>query len=296
MKFSVCAIDKVLDGARPFPLVADSYERCGEIAAELGFDGIELQVQNPAGYNGPALKRRLDDLGIGVSAVTTGLAYLYEGMSMVHPDAKIRQATVERLWRQLDLAKELNSQILVGFLRGRKTPGMSDEDFINLLTDSVGKVLQYAEDIKAPFVMEQINHNDGDVLCTTEQTMSFLEKFNSPWLLYNGDTYHMMTEDMNIPEAIRRSLSKLVLFHVSDAGRLLPGGPLGRPHEMDKAAPIDLSKGCEVLFDPGFNFGEAADVLHAANYDKWTSIECLPIPDSYTACKEGIAYLKKYFG
>lgn len=271
MKFSVCAIDRELDGKRPFPLVAPSYARCAEIASSLGFDGIELQVQDPGPYHGAKLKRQLSDNGIGCSAVTTGLAYLYEGMSMVHPDPVKRQATVERLWRQLDLAAELGSQVLVGFLRGRKAPGQSDEEFLAILRDSVEKVLRYAEDIRVPFVMEQINRHDGDVLCTTEQTMSFLESFRSDWLLYNGDTYHMITEDPDVPAAIRRSIGKLVLFHVSDAGRLLPD-------------------------DLHFNFYEAAATLKALQYDKWTSIECLPIPDSVSACRQGISYLKRVFG
>lgn len=271
MKFTVCAIDRELDGKRPFPLVAPSYAKCAEIAKELGFDGIELQIQDPTGYNGRELKRQFDDNGIGISAVTTGLAYLYESMSMVHPDKKIRQATVERLWRQLDLAKEIDSQVLVGFLRGRKAPGQSDEEFLSILRDSVWQVLRYAEDIRVPFVMEQINRNDGDVLCTTEQTMRFLESFGSDWLKYNGDTYHMITEDPDVPAAIRRSASKLVLFHVSDVGRLLPD-------------------------DRHFNFYEAAEALKELDYNEWTGIECLPLPDSHSACKQGIEYLKRVFG
>lgn len=271
MKFSVCAIDRELDGKRPFPLVAPTYERCAAVAEELGFDGIELQVQDPSLYDGALLHRQLEDHGIGCSAVTTGLAYLYEGMSMVHPDKGMRQKTVERLWRQLDLAAELKSQVLVGFLRGRKAPGQTDAEFLSILRDSVEQVLRYAEDIKVPFVMEQINRNDGDVLCTTEQTMSFLESFESDWLLYNGDTYHMITEDPDVPAAIRRSLSKLVLFHVSDVKRQLPD-------------------------DRHFNFYEAAETLKAADYRDWVSIECMPKPDSYTACKRGIGYLKRVFG
>ena len=59
MKFTVCAIDRELDGKRPFPLVAPSYAKCAEIAKELGFDGIELQIQDPTGYNGSELKRHI---------------------------------------------------------------------------------------------------------------------------------------------------------------------------------------------------------------------------------------------
>ena len=271
MKFSVCTVDRPLESVSPFPLRGTSYEECAAVAAALGYDGIELQIQDPSLYNAKELKATFDRYGLGCSAITTGLAYLFEGMSMVHPDEKIRLATVERLWRQLDLAKELDSQILIGYLRGRKSPGQTDEEFEDVLTDSVARVLEYAENIQCPMVLEQINRNDGDVFCTTERTMSFLEKFNSDWLLYNGDTYHMIVEDKDVPAAIRRSLSKLILFHVSDVGRLLPD-------------------------DRHFDFYEAAKVLKEVGYDKWVSIEAKPWPTSFEATRRGLKYLWSVFG
>ncbi len=270
MKFSVCAVDRTLDAGRPFPLCGASYEECAQVASEMGYDGIELQIQNPQLYNGKELKKVFDSYGLEVSAIATGLAYIFENMSMVHPDLKMRAATVERLKRHLDFAHELNSQILIGFMRGRKAPGQSDEQFEDILTESVSKVLEYAEEIQTPMVMEQINRNDGDVFCTTERTVSFLEKFHSDWLLYNADTYHMLTEDPDVPSAIRRSLKKLVLFHVSDVGRTIPD-------------------------DRHFNFYEAASVLKEVGYDKWVSVEYRPLPNSREATARGIRYLKKVF-
>ena len=63
------------------------------------------------------------------------LAYLFEGMSMVHPDKKMRMATIERLCRDMDMAKELDSQILIGYMRGRKTAGQTDEEYEDILTE-----------------------------------------------------------------------------------------------------------------------------------------------------------------
>ena len=81
----------------------------------------------------------------------------------------------------------------------------------------------------------------------------------------------MITEDPDVPGAIRRSLGKLVLFHVSDTGRLLPD-------------------------DKHFNFHEAAKVLKEANYDKWVSIEAKPWPTSYQCSRTGLNYLRRVFG
>jgi len=185
MKFSVCAIDRDLSPDLPFPLRGKSYEECAAFASRLGFDGIELQVQNPLSYNGKKLKSMFCQYGLKV--------------------------------------------------------------------------------------MEQINRRDGDVFCSTDRTMRFLEKFHSDWLVYNGDTYHMLSEDPDILAAIRRSLRKLVLFHVSSENRALPD-------------------------DRHFNFREAATVLKESRYDKWVSIECKPLPNSAEATRQGYAYLKRVFG
>lgn len=271
MKFSVCTVDRPLEAVSPFPLRGNSYEECAAVAEILGYDGIELQIQDPSLYNAKELRATLDRHNLGCSAITTGLAYLFEGMSMTHPDEKIRLATVERLHRQLDLAKELDSQVLVGYLRGRKQPGQTDEEFEDILTDSVARTLEYAKEIQCPFCMEQINRNDGDVFCSTERTISFLEKFNCDLLVYNGDTYHMITEDFDVPAAIKRSLGKLTLFHVSDPGRMLPD-------------------------DKHFDFYEAAKVLKEANYDGWVSIEAKPWPTSFECARTGLNYMRKVFG
>ena len=271
MKFSVCAADCMLSQDSPFSLRAKSFASCAEKAAMWGYDGIELQIQDPREYDGRELKKTLDAYGLGASAVTTGLAYTMEGLSMTHPDAGVRRAAVERLKRDLDLARDLDSQILIGYMRGRKSPGMSDEEFEDILTDSLGQVIEYGAQIQTPTVVEQINRNDGDVFNSTERTMQFLEKFHSDWLLYNADTYHMITEDPDIEAAILRALPKLVLFHVSDAGRMLPD-------------------------DQHFDFRLAADVLNRVGYSRWVTIECRPLPDSATVTRQGIAYLKKIFG
>ena len=164
-----------------------SFRDCARLAELLGFNGIELQVQDPADYDTKALKRTLDFYGIRASAITTGMAYTFEGLSLPHKDDKIRKASVERMKRQLDFARELESHILIGYMRGRKAPGQSDEEYESILT--------------------------------AERTMAFLEKFRNDWLLYNGDTYHMVEEDYDIPAAIRCSVPKLVLFRKQYSGR-----------------------------------------------------------------------------
>ena len=270
MKFSILAADIPLSSDFPFPL-RGSFDSCARLAAELGYNGIELQIRNPLDYDYKAVRKMLDLYDIAASAVTTGMSYTFDGHSMSSRDPQVRAQTVERLKRQLDFAAELDSQILIGFLRGRMEPGESKEEFEELLSDSMYKTLEYAEEISGTVCFEQINKNDGDVYNTTAETLRFIRKFNDPRLVYNADTYHMATEETDVTEAIKESRGYLTLFHVSDPGRMLPD-------------------------DKHFDFYEAAKALREINYDGWVSIECKPLPDGETVARLGIEYLTRVFG
>ena len=270
MKFSILAADIPLSSDFPFPL-RGSFDSCARLAAELGYNGIELQIRNPLDYDYKAVRKMLDRYDIAASAVTTGMSYTFEGHSMSSRDPQVRAQTVERLKRQLDFAAELDSQILIGFLRGRMEPSESKEEFEELLSDSMYKTLEYAEEIGGTVCFEQINKNDGDVYNTTAETLRFIRKFNNPRLVYNADTYHMVTEETDVTEAVKKSKGFLTLFHVSDPGRLLPD-------------------------DKHFNFYEAAAALRAIDYEGWVSIECKPLPDGETVARHGIEYLTRVFG
>lgn len=269
MKFSIIAADGPLKSDFPFPL-RGSYEECAKLASGLGYEGIELQIRNPLDYDYAAVRKSLERWGVKASAVTTGLSYIFDGHSMSAKDESVRKATVERLKRQLDFARELDSQILIGFLRGRMEPDDTAEEFEARLSESMWKTLEYADEIDGRVCFEQINRKDGDLYNTTAETLRFINKFHSPRLFYNADTYHMITEEGDVAEAVRASAEKLTLFHVSDAGRSLP--------------------------DCGhFNFAAASDALRSIGYDGWVTIECRPVPDGPTIARRGIEYLQSVF-
>ena len=269
MKYSIIAVDLPLSQDFQFPL-RGSYEDCAKRAASYGYEAIELQIQNPLDYDYAKIRRSLERYGMRASAVTTGLSYLFEGHSMSAKEPEVRKKTVERLKHQLDFARELDSQILIGFLRGRMEEGERAEEFENRLSESMYEIIEYAENIGGRICFEQINKRDGDIYNTTAETLRFIEKFNSDTLYYNADTYHMVTEEGDVPAAIRLSKKRMSLFHVSDCGRLLPD-------------------------DKHFDFYEAADALREIDYDKWITIECRPFPDEESVAKNGIEYLRRVF-
>ncbi len=269
MRFSIIAVDIPLPADFPFPL-RGSYEECARRAAAFGYEAIELQIQNPLDYDYAAVRKSLERYGMRASAVTTGLSYLFEGHNMSAKDSSVRAKTVERLKRQLDFARELDSQILIGFLRGRMEADDTAEQYESRLSESMYKIIEYADEIGGRICFEQINRRDGDLYNSTAETLRFIGKFKSERLFYNADTYHMISEEGDVAAAVRLAKERMSLFHVSDCGRLLPDGR-------------------------HFDFRAAAAALRSIDYDGWVTIECRPVPDEDSVARDGIAYLSNIF-
>ena len=269
MRFSIIAVDIPLPADFPFPL-RGSYEECARRAAAFGYEAIELQIQNPLDYDYAAVRKSLERYGMRASAVTTSLSYLFEGHNMSAKDSSVRAKTVERLKRQLDFARELDSQILIGFLRGRMEADDTAEQYESRLSESMYKIIEYADEIGGRICFEQINRRDGDLYNSTAETLRFIGKFKSERLFYNADTYHMISEEGDVAAAVRLAKERMSLFHVSDCGRLLPDGR-------------------------HFDFRAAAAALRSIDYDGWVTIECRPVPDEDSVARDGIAYLSNIF-
>src|ERR671936_1523102 len=81
--------------AMPMSWIGD-YQRTIPRLAEIGYDGIELQVRNPAEFDATALGRCAQSAGLKISAVSTGGIGAADGLFLMHADAEVRRRAVER--------------------------------------------------------------------------------------------------------------------------------------------------------------------------------------------------------
>jgi len=96
----------------------------GRIAA-LGYDGVELAVRDPDLLDVGFVHATLARHGLAVPAIGTGQAFSEEGLSFTDPDAGLRRQAVERIRRQVDLARLLGAVVIIGLIRGKVQPGVS---------------------------------------------------------------------------------------------------------------------------------------------------------------------------
>ncbi len=209
------------------------FERQCEMAAALGYDGLELAPMTldpephllPAGRRA-ALCRAANDAGI----VITGLHYLMrapKGLSITSRDAGQRAKTVDVMRGLCGLAADLGGRVLVhGSPDQRKLePGFEDEGR-KYAADCFAAVAEAAAAAGVIYCVEPLSRPQTDCINTIEEAAALVTAIGNPALRTMLDcSSAAATEVEPIPDLIRRWLPTGLIAHVhlNDPNRRGPG-------------------------------------------------------------------------
>ena len=230
-------------------------------AAELGYDGLELNLQDPRRVDQTAVLELIRSLGLVLVSQGTGQAYIEEGLCLASADPAIHAAIIERLQTHVDLAARAGSQVVIGGVRGKLS---SDEGARKREHDAAIGVLcaveAYASDRGVQLTIEPINRYESNFINTVEQALQFISDAGTPRVTVLLDTFHANIEERSFEEAIHLAGDRLSHVHLVDSNRLAPG-----------CGHID--------------FLPILRALHDVGYGGYLSAEILPRPDSETAAR-----------
>lgn len=238
-----------------------------EILNLLGYDGVELAVQDPTKVNAGKIKELVGNYNLEVSAIATGSAFTKERLSLSSPFEFRREAAIQRLKDQISFAAIFSSKtkVIVGLIRGNAG---------NLSNANVGKEY-FAEGIREcddfartrgiTLVVEAINRYEIDFLNTLKETDCFLKNYDLFSVKILSDTFHMNIEERSIPESIEKFKSQLGYVHIADSNRMAPG----QGH-------LDFAEIIKTLKEIGYNGWISAEIVSpgsgfgiAARYAIW---------------------------
>jgi sugar phosphate isomerase/epimerase len=234
-------------------------------AAQLGFDGVELAVRDPARLDVTAVSRLLRETGLGIPAIGTGQGFLADGLSLSHPDEGVRARAIERVSSHIRLAGHVGAAVIIGLIHGRS---MGDRGASEArLAASFDSLLRAAERDAVWLVIEPINRYETDLLTTVGETLAFIGRTGSERVGILADTFHMNIEEVSIERSLCAAGVRLRHVHTADSNRHAPGwGHL--------------------------DFGAVLATLRAMNYRGWLSAEILPRPDPLAAAQQTITHLR----
>ncbi|RLF24336.1 MAG: sugar phosphate isomerase/epimerase [Thermoprotei archaeon] len=232
---------------------------------DVGLEGIEPSIPDPWRIDIKALRDMVDEYGLKVSAISTGLGYVWHGWSLSSGSEEVRKKAIEAIKKHIENAQELGAPVIIGLIRGYGEEPL--EACMSRFKESLRECIAHAEDHGITLLIEPINRYETRLLNKVDDVIKLIKEMGSDKLRLMVDTYHMNIEERNIGVALMRSRKYLAYVHVADNNRLAPG-----------YGHVD--------------FKSIMGILKEMGYDSFLSLEILPFPDFRRAIRDGAIYLR----
>lgn len=249
---------------------------------EKGFDGIEIPLFRPEGFNAAAVRKDTEALGL---ECTVASAFI-QGLSPISEDAATRVRAVQHLKDLIEAAAEAGAGIFcgpmyspVGYLPGRRRTA----DEWNYAVDALQQLGDTLAANRVTLAVEPLNRFETYFLNTAADAAALCEQVNHPNVGILFDTFHANIEEKDIAAGIRTVSKHLRHMHTCENDRGIPGsGHVEWPAVFQALRDIRY-RGYLTIESFGFNIG---DISAAAAI--WRDIE--KTPDSIAF--DGIQFLK----
>ena len=241
-------------------------------AAELGFDGVELMLKDPTALDGDEIRRLLGKNNLQLAGLCSGHVYGEDRLGLLGPDPDVGREAMRRMKALVDFAHSFGPGTVLNVGRSRGRADESNPAFSWMRAVAAFRELaDYARPKGVRLAMEPVNHYEINYVITTQDGIRMCRDVDRPNFGLMLDTYHMNIEDVNIYDSIREAKDYCYIVHSSDNNRKWPGN-----------AHIDF---------PGI-----IRTLQEIGFEGFLSAEILPWPDSETAGRSTVAYLRRYIG
>ncbi|MHB1316072.1 MAG: sugar phosphate isomerase/epimerase family protein [Christensenellales bacterium] len=250
----------------PVPLRGD-FERICDIAAEIGYDGVELQMRDPHRMDAVGMKRIAEERGLKIIALATGKEAHINGLCLTHDDPKVRKATIARMKEYADLAAYWGAIPSIAFLKGNLSDPSQYDVCYNRLVESFKDICEYAEKKQAVFAVEAVNLYIINWMNSIKENTDLIRDVNSPSLTIHIDSHHIHIEEHNMEQAVEYCRDVLSYVHLSDGNRLFPGGG-------------------------SFPFLNFLERVMATGYQGFYTMEIVPVPSQVESAQIALEYVK----
>ena len=255
-----------------------SFGRQCEIAAALGYDGLEIAPftlgDNPTTLSGASiaeLRRAASDAGIAI----TGLHYVLRapaGLSITSADNAVRERTIAVMRALCGLCAELGGKIVVhGSPDQRRLEPGDEENERKRGIDCFAAVADAARQAGVTYCVEPLARNQTAFVNTVEETADIVRAINNPALRTMIDCSAAAQAEAEPVDALAR--------------RWLPSGLIAHIHFND---PNRRGPG-----EGELEFGPILAALRDGGYDGNAAIEpFIYQPDGPTCAARGIGYIR----
>ncbi|MGY3055097.1 D-psicose/D-tagatose/L-ribulose 3-epimerase [Pedobacter sp. UYEF25] len=206
------------------PFKTASIEELFPKVAAMGFDVIEIAVEDPALIDGEAVRQGLAKYNL--RAIICGA--FGPSRDLTNEDPKIHEVCFKYIADCLDLCILWDCKFFAGPMYSAvgKTrmllPEQRKEEW-NLAVKNLRKVCQMAAERGLEIALEPLNRFESDLVNTASDVVRMINDINHPAAKIILDGFHMNIEERNIEEAIKLAGDKLIHVQVAENFRGTPG-------------------------------------------------------------------------
>lgn len=261
------------------------FDRCLDVADEMGFDGVELLLyqleQNELLSRSKLMSYKRRALALGLPLIGMSLIGMSTHQGFVTPDREIRNQNIDRTIGQIELAYSLGIPTMrvntgrwgtskdfdtLMANRGIEPPleGYTDEDGFPWVIDALEQCVAVAE--KCGIVLGLENH--WGLGLTPEGILRIIDAVDSPWLQITADTGNFLEE----------------------------------PYErLDQIAPRSILVQAKTYYGGGqwysldLDYQRIGQILRKHNYRGFVSLEFEGMEDYKTAIPKSLELLRQAF-
>ncbi|MFF9345370.1 sugar phosphate isomerase/epimerase family protein [Streptomyces sp. NPDC014773] len=168
--------------------------------AELGYDGVEVQVRDSTARDAEDLVRTVETGGLKVHAIGTGPIAAQDGLTLTDPAPDVRRHALDRLLGAARLAGAIGVPVILGQTRGTFLPGLEDLQ----RTWAERAVARLAEEAAANgtrLLIEPQSRAHTSLWHTPRQALDVIDSLAVPAGLVL-DTHHLEAEGTDLLRAV----------------------------------------------------------------------------------------------
>lgn len=250
----------------------------------MGFDILEVSVENPDLIEPQAVKAELD--ANGLQGIVCGAFGLDRNICSSNPQY-VANAKAYIRWL-IDAAAVIGSPVICGPMYSAvgkehlEDPAARKAEW-ECAVEGIREMALYAQPKGIRLAMEPLNRFETDMINIIAQGLQFADQVGLENVGLHLDTFHMHLEERNSGAAIRQAGDRIFHFHACENDRGVPG--TGQVHWDDVAAALNEARYDGPVVIESFT-AEVKEIARAVCI--WREIA----PSQDAIASDGLAFLK----
>ena len=269
------------------PCTTDGVAELAPKVKSIGFDLLEVAVENPALIDVQAVRQTLKNNAL--SAIVCGVFGPDRNISSMDPASRANGHQYIK-WL-IDAADQLGSEVICGpYYSAVGKAHLDDptarEQEWSLAVAGTQELADYGTQKGIKLAFEPLNRFETDMINVVSQGMKFIQDVGRKNVGFHLDTFHMHLEEKNSALAIRMAGDRLFHLHACENDRGVPG--TGQVHWAEIAQSIKEIHYQGAVVIESFT-SQVKEIARAVNI--WREIA----PSQDAIAEQGLHFLRKLF-